>query len=113
MASRTSSRHRMRCNACRRAERRDYGADTSARFALRKHPLAYKREPRCPTCGSTDVVSVEAIRQRELAKQEPCNCLPFPHRMGSIAGCKTWPGTGDDEADYYAIQSVLQTKRSG
>lgn len=119
MASHTSRRHHMRCNACRRKYRkvgaRGGYSDASARFVLRRHPSEYKRTVRCPTCRSDDVTSVQHIHERMMAKRKAagliCRCLPFPHERGTIAGCEHWPGTGDAQSDYEAAEAVMNTRR--
>lgn len=109
MPSTTVKRERCRCNACRRAGHH-------GRFTLRRKLHLYKRQPRCPDCGSTDIVSVEAIRRRELAKQTRCRCqwVPFPHRRGTVLGCEhhavPMHEFDDDQIDQY--QSMLATPRS-
>ena len=88
------------------------------RFTLRKHPDEYKRQVKCPSCGSSvDVRSDEKNRQNELQKETRCYCssYPFPHRSGSLRFCANHPladvdGTEEEIADYEAI---WETKRGG
>lgn len=91
MPSTTRHRHRMRCGVekCRH------------RFALSKHPVEYVRAVKRPACGDhLHVRSIEAERQRELAKQDRCLCssYPFPHRKGSLRFC-----------DYHPLKAVEPT----
>lgn len=117
MASSTANRHRMRCNACRRRLRRIYGKDASARFTLKRHPLDYKREPKCPVCKSTDVASIEPIRARELASQARCYCsaYPFPHRYGSLRLCEghRLRDVEPDADEWRDYEACLATPRTG
>jgi len=111
----------MRCNACRRSHRRRYGSDCSARYTLKRHPLAYKRESstKCTTCGSLDVTSIDAITKRARAKQHICRCCayPFPHRRGSMRMCVDHAlmlaGTEPTEDETRDYQRCLETLRSG
>jgi len=113
MTTTTAKRHRMRCNACRRSAK----GDASARFTLRRAPHLYVRAVRCPVCKSDDVVSIEAIRRRELAKQEPCECgvYPFKHRAGSLRFCAQNPRATEPETeeDMYQYEACLRTARGG
>lgn len=115
----------MRCNECRRRHRRRTGKDAFTCYTLKRHPLAYKRESstKCPVCGSLDVVSIEHIRKRDLAKRKErgdhcqCNAYPFPHQKGSMRMCDHHPKiladeevTEEEARDY---QACLETPRSG
>lgn len=102
----TGYRWRMRCCNTRKCGRR---------YTLRRHPDDYAypaRYWRCPTCGGP-AYSDEMNRRRELAQQDTCHCLPFPHRRGSIMGCNHHPKpvdewTDEDRRDY---QDMLETPR--
>lgn len=84
------------------------------RYTLRRHPDKYKQTKRtwCPHCGSMNVRSDEQNRRKSLAKQDTCDCLAFPHRRGSIVGCKDWEGewTEERERDY---EAMINTPRGG
>lgn len=86
------SRHRMRCNAGRRK-----GAATPHwLFTIPKHPDLFKRDVKCPTCGSTDVVSCEETYRRAQAKRAKCYCftVPHPHVKGKHRLCLEHPLVG-------------------
>lgn len=88
------------------------------RFTLKKAPHLYKRRIKCPTCGDYfKVRSVEAERQRELAKQDTCRCsaYPFPHRKGSMRMCDHHRLRDVDITDdeYREYMYCLETPRSG
>lgn len=75
----------------------------------------YKREIKCPYCGSTKLQDVEAERQRERDRQDTCCCMmyPFPHRKGSLRACEHHPNkdelTYEEQMDY---EACLMTPRS-
>ncbi len=67
------------------------------RFILRQHPLKYKRDVKCPECGSIHVNDVELQRRVEMKNQDTCNCMNlYPHRRGSLLGCVDHPKDMDD-----------------
>ena len=102
--STTAKHHRMRCRS----------GKCYKRFTLRKHPSQYKtdRMLKCPVCGG-EARSDEQNRRNEKAKQDICDCLPFPHERGTVAGCVDWPGTGNDFEDEDAVRAVWETPRGG
>lgn len=123
MASRTASRCRMMCRACRRRDyrlRKKGRPGAGWRFTLKRHPSKYKREPKCPVCKSTDLYVIEHLRRRELEKQVSCICpgVPFKHRMGSHQFCvhstRPPPQTEQEWQDQEdAYQAMINTPRSG
>ena len=87
--STTAKRHRMRCRVKK----------CGKRFTLKKHPDLYQTDKCiCPVCGGK-ASSDEKNRRNEKAKQDLCDCLPFPHERGTVAGCVDWQGTGNDFED--------------
>lgn len=88
----------------------------SGRFTLKKAPSLYTREVKCPTCGSTDVVSVEKSRKDEMKIQDTCHCapIPFPHRAGSLRFCDQHPLFKVDptEEEWQSFQGLLETPRT-
>ena len=103
-----AKRHRMRCNACRRA-------GSHGRFTLKVAPKFMKREPTCPLCDSNEVVSVEKQRRKEQQRQDTCHCLmiPFPHRKGSILGCETMFDAEWTKDQWKQYDGMLRTPRGG
>lgn len=109
------NRHRMRCSEGK--------LGCGRRFTLRKHPLKYKRDPKCPHCGSIHVRDVEKERRaeqdRRLAAGKLCRCYayPFPHNAGSLRFCKEHPlmvqGVEPTEDEEYEYEGCLRTPRSG
>ena len=114
--SSTANRHRMWCKDCNALRMRlRYAGDLDAsrsinpRYTLKRAPWLYVQESRtkCKHCGSLNVRSDEAARRRELAKQERCYCLPFPHNKGRIAGCEHWEG----EVNEHDFEAMINTPR--
>ena len=106
MTSKTRYSHRVRCNR-RKCQARD----------RIKRPLEdYVRRPKCKACGG-NLHSIDAIRWREIAKQDTCYCsgYPFPHRKGSLRFCDHHPDFGNEPSaeDWLQYQSCLETPRSG
>lgn len=113
MASTTSKRHRMRCNACRAAGR------GSGRFTLPRHPDLYVRAVKCPACGETErLSSQEKDRKLELERRpsHSCSAYPFPHKPGTLVMCVDNPervlGFATTEQEQEEYRSTLDTPRS-
>jgi hypothetical protein len=53
------------------------------RTTLRKHPLEYKRPPKCGRCGKP-LSFIDFYRIRKEWKKKPCHCYgyAFPHARG-------------------------------
>lgn len=101
-------RWRMRCSQGKKG--------CGSRFTLKRHPSKYKREIKCPNCGSTHLQDVEAERQRERARQDTCYCMqyPFPHRAGSLRFCEQNPNDAEvTEEEYYDFIATWNTGRTG
>lgn len=101
------SRYRMRCNTCRRK-------GGHGQFTLRRNPYKYIKEPKCPNCDSTEVVSVEAKYRRAKAKEDKCFCpgVPHPHRRASHKMCEhsNFDVSTMDEDDWYSWEANLNNR---
>ena len=106
-------RHRMRCYVCRHAGR------GSGRFTLKRHPSHYKRPPKCPSCKTENVHSVEKERREEAVRRPShrCTSYPFPHVPGTLRMCThnedyifSKPPTEEELRQY---EQVLHTPRRG
>lgn len=109
MASKTSKRTRMKCRACRRRNYKRTGRDVPVRFTLKEGA-----EHVCPMCSSTDVVSDEHNRRKELAKQDTCRCsgVAFRHRKGSHKMCHHYEGELTEEEERDAWYDMMNAERS-
>ena len=91
------------------------------RFRLSMAPHKFARAPRCPSCKSIHVRSVNAAaiaqKKRRKARGLICYChnYPFPHVRGSMRFCAEHPRITKDYSDreWDAYQFVLATPRGG
>ena len=105
------NRWRMRCRmkGCRR------------RFTLRRHPLKYKKDPKCPFCGSVHLQDCEKYRRDEKIAAGMCHCnaYPFPHTVGNfpMRMCDLNPlfkaGVEPTADEWEIYQGILETSRTG
>jgi hypothetical protein len=79
----------------------------------------YARTPRCPSCRSVHVQSVELERRREMrqriARGHLCRCrgYPFPHKVATLRFCIAHPLIAADpsESDERQYMRCLEVRR--
>ena len=106
------TRHRMRCRVGKQG--------CGRRFTLPRHPLAYKREPRCKYCKGTNLQDCEQYRRNEKEAAGVCNCdgYPFPHTIGNfpMRMCDRNPlfvaGIEPTTDEWESYQCTIETARS-